>query len=254
MSDFEPEPGTWRGLSFSKIAIAAILAVGFCIGIMVGWLSSPGPGPEPAEAPHAQQAASTIMQETSPLITNMPVLPEQESTAVKEQDQTPEPAASAPEPIKPAPTAPLTAQAQIPAQPEAPVQPEPAAKPEPPADPAASAPPAQAAAKPAAKPKAVKHEAARHEAQPTPADGTGPWVIQLGAFQSEDHAKLLLGTLTAHGYPAEIAPGKDKAGDPLFCVRSGHYPSRAAATRAAQELARREKLPTYVIEVPATAG
>jgi len=107
--------------------------------------------------------------------------------------------------------------------------------------------PVEAKAKPApaaplpAKPAPVEPEA--------PADGAR-WVVQLGAFQSSDHANLLVNTLAAHGQPAHVSFVQNAAGQGWFYVQTPPYRSVAAAKTAAQRLAAREHLPTYLIKLP----
>jgi DedD protein len=83
--------------------------------------------------------------------------------------------------------------------------------------------------------------------RPQPA-GNGRWVVQLGAFQSDDHAKLLVDTLAFHGHPARIARRRDKAGRDWFFVQIPGYATRAAAEAVARVLAGREHVPTLVFE------
>jgi cell division septation protein DedD len=227
MSDYELERDGRPGLSISMTVVAAVIVIGFGMGLLAGWLSSSS-GPTNAAR---QQAAATILPDAPPLITNMPPLSEAGEPPIGDIDINDE-SDEAP---------PVTAPLQPPPPPPAMAQPEtaehimiaPALKmPAPVATPAARAP---------------------HPAKPAAPTRAGRWIVQLGAFGVEDHAKLLLVGLTAHGYAAEITAGRNAAGAPFFFVRSGHFPSRAAATDAAREIAERTKFPTYVMELPGAA-
>jgi cell division septation protein DedD len=233
MSDFESEPEGWRGLSFSKPVITTVLAVGFGVGLLAGWLGSFGHDSSTA-ASRAQQATATIMPDPPSLLTNMPTLSEagEPPAADVEADgaaEAPPPAAAAPAPVPTPPPKPVAVKPE-------PIKPEPVSL---------------TVAKPAAaKPHPAKHPAATV----APPAGSGRWVVQLGVFHEEDHAKLLLVGLTARGYAAEITIDRNAAGEPLYCVRSGHYPSRAVATTASREIAKRAGVSTYVTELPAAAS
>ena len=79
----------------------------------------------------------------------------------------------------------------------------------------------------------------------------GPrWVVQLGAFQSSDHAHLLVITLAAHGQTAQVTFTRNAAGQGWFYVQTPPYRSAAAAKNAARSLAAREHLPTYLVKLP----
>jgi cell division protein FtsN len=84
-------------------------------------------------------------------------------------------------------------------------------------------------------------------------DGTH-WIVQLGAFESHDHADLLVNTLEAHGQAAKIKQGIDGAGKGWYFVQTPPYSSAAAARSAAHELGGREHVPTYLIKVPPSDG
>jgi cell division protein FtsN len=91
------------------------------------------------------------------------------------------------------------------------------------------------------------------KAKPTPAEppANGPrWVVQLGAFQSSDHAHLLVNTLAAHGQTAQVTFTRNAAGQGWFYVQTPPYRSAAAAKNAARSLAAREHLPTYLVKLP----
>jgi DedD protein len=96
---------------------------------------------------------------------------------------------------------------------------------------------------------------ARRAAKPTPAEasssgGGSRWIVQLGAFQSSDHANLLVNTLAAHGQAARVRYAANAAGQGWFYVQTPAYRSAAAAKSAAKSLAAREHLPTYLIKLP----
>jgi len=91
---------------------------------------------------------------------------------------------------------------------------------------------------------------AEPESRAAASAASGPrWVVQLGAFRSAEHANLLVNTLAVHGQPAEV-----RFANGWFYVQTPSYRSAHAAKAAAQALAAREHLPTYLIKLPAAAG
>ena len=125
----------------------------------------------------------------------------------------------------------------------------------------AASPPAPVAVKTApdysaAAPKSERSVPARRvvaKVKPAPAEppAAGPrWVVQLGAFQSSDHAHLLVNTLAAHGQAARVTFTRNAAGQGWFYVQTPPYRSAAAARNAARGLAAREHLPTYLVKLP----
>jgi cell division protein FtsN len=80
---------------------------------------------------------------------------------------------------------------------------------------------------------------------PQPVSG-GRWVVQLGAFHNDDHAKLLVDTLAYHGQAARIAGRRGRDGRDWFFVQTPGYVSRDAAAAVARHLAASESLPTFV--------
>jgi cell division protein FtsN len=118
----------------------------------------------------------------------------------------------------------------------------------------AAPPPAPVAIAPkperSASPRHVEAKAKPASAEPgRPASGPR-WVVQLGAFQSSDHAHLLVNTLAAHGQTAQVTFIRNAAGQGWFYVQSPPYRSAAAAKNAARSLAAREHLPTYLVKLP----
>jgi cell division septation protein DedD len=231
----------WRVL---LVAACGVLIVGLALGILVGRITAP--------APEAPPASASILPDLPPVV---------ETTAsASDQDDAPSPLPQ-----------PASAPAPVPAQ-AAPVLPRVVAAP-PPAErkpaPAVAAPPAEAkpVRKPAVKSAPAKSTSAkstsakstskaeaksiREKAVSEPPPAHGPrWVVQLGAFQSADHADLLVNTLAAHGQPAKVRFTKNGAGQAWFYVQTPPYRSVAAAKTAAQTLSAREHLPTYLIKLP----
>lgn len=97
-------------------------------------------------------------------------------------------------------------------------------------------------------PRHVEPKITRAPVQP-PANGPR-WVVQVGAFQSSDHANLLVNTLAAHGQTAHVTFVRNAAGQGWFYVQTRPYRSAAAAKSAAETLAAREHLPTYLVKLP----
>ncbi len=98
----------------------------------------------------------------------------------------------------------------------------------------------------------------RSIAVPQPA-GDGHWAIRLGAFQSDDHAKLLVDTLKVHTAHLGADRPRDTtgAGAPWFFVRTPSYATRAEAEAVAKRLRDKEHVPAIVFElraVPARLG
>jgi cell division protein FtsN len=242
-----------RAAAALAIGIALVLAGGFAVGIFVGRK------PVPVASPTAE---------------NLPPQPPAPPALAEPVQHLPEPSpASAPAP----PPGPSLPAAQVPheqvavakppvampARPErvATAIPVPERKPVPP--PAATMhakPRAEPHAKPAERqgaPAAQKSGAVPHH-KPAPLlpqpSSSGRWVVQLGAFQSDDHAKLLVDTLAYHGHPARIAGGHDKTGRDWFFVQTPGYATRADAESVAKVLATREHVPTFVFEMRAPPG
>ncbi|GGF45523.1 hypothetical protein GCM10011611_59950 [Aliidongia dinghuensis] len=225
--------GEWRTLI---LAGCGILVVGLGLGLLIGRLSAAPPAPPPASA--------SILPESIGLPDSDPTLAE---------SAPPEPARHEPasaEATTAAPAAPLAAAAPAPAPP--PVVQEAATRPPPPIATGDDTKPrerVQPAVVPP-KPKPARKMAAKTAAKPAPAPIESPhgvrWVVQLGAFQSSDHANLLVNTLAAHGQPARV-----RFANGWFFVQTPPYRSATAAKGAAQALAAREHLPTYLIKLPA---
>jgi cell division protein FtsN len=217
-----------RAAPVLAVGLALVLAGGFAVGIFVGRK------PPPDSTPGADQVL--------PPVTSLP----------------------ATVPVSPPPPPPVVV---VPPPPVAPPPPAVAVKP----------PPAPVAAPPHKPPphgsevvhKSAPSTHARHElpaptashphkpgaahALPRPVEG-GSWVVQLGAFQSDDHAKLLVDSLAYHGHAARIAGGHGRDGHEWFFVQTPGYASRAEAERIARVLQRSEHLPTYVFETHRPPG
>ena len=176
-------------------------------------------------------------REPRPLSQDIQVrIPSQDSTGLASKVLPGKPAATpmpAPEP-KPAvepkaepQTKPEPAPAASPIVPVAPampavIKPAPAVAPVPAAKPAAPAKKPEAAEKPAAKTVA--------EAKST-ADGSGQWVVQLGAYKEAGNVKLLLSKLKGVGVPA-YTEKLDSPQGPRTRVRAGPFASQEAAEKA----------------------
>jgi len=79
-------------------------------------------------------------------------------------------------------------------------------------------------------------------------------VVQLGAFQSDDHAKLLVDSLAYHGHAARIAGGHGRNGNDWYFVQTPGYATRREAETVARVLQRSEHVPTYVFETHRPPG
>ena len=79
-------------------------------------------------------------------------------------------------------------------------------------------------------------------------------MVQLGAFQSDDHAKLLVDSLAYHGHAARIAGGHGRDGHDWYFVQTPGYATRKEAETVARVLRRSEHLPTYVFETHRPPG
>lgn len=88
---------------------------------------------------------------------------------------------------------------------------------------------------------------------PQPVSG-GRWVVQLGAFRNDDHAKLLVDTLAYHGQAARIAGRHGRDGRDWFFVQTPGYASRDTAQTVARHLAASEDLPTFVHHMQLAPG
>jgi septal ring-binding cell division protein DamX len=222
-----PRPPLPRATPILAVGVAIVLVGGFGLGLYV--LRQPGP-----------------------------VLPA--STSLSLPPETILPAIEPPrfEPAEPVPPPPVSNPIVPPATP-APVAPEPSAAPAPAiSPPPMAAKPVQSAEKPAATPHrrsmkpVVRHSAtadrrsvAAPSHKPLP---HGRWAIRLGAFQSDDHAKLLIDTLRFHGYSALLIQEHDRNGRGWFVVQTHNYATRTEANAAAKALAEQVHVPTIIFE------
>lgn len=78
---------------------------------------------------------------------------------------------------------------------------------------------------------------------------SGSYVLQAGAFSSEENAQNLKSQIEAVGYPVEIKP-KNVGGRTLYLVWVGRYVDRDAAGRATGLLESALGITPYPVEVP----
>jgi cell division protein FtsN len=218
------------------LGAAAILTLG--IVWAVRHQSSPPPAPPPAASAPATSAPAETGSSESPT-------PAQTTTPAQTPAQAPAPPApssAAPaQPVSRPPAAP--APAALPAPP--PSKPA-AAKPAAPADaaPAPLHPSAQHGGKTAAvAPSVPKHK--RHGAAEA-----GDWLVQVGAYRTQDHAALIVDTLTKHGWKAHTVKGHSG----WILVEITGYRTKAEAQAAATSLAAKEHVPTLVRQVVPKTG
>jgi cell division septation protein DedD len=171
------------------------------------------------------------------------------------------PQASAPQP------APTVAPAETPPPPPAPVTPPPPAAPPPSPPPAAIGPkpiiapsPAPAIAPPPAlhpahpphpdKPPAaaVPSSGPKHRRRST--EENGDWLVQVGAYRTQDHADLIVDTLSKHGWKPHTVKGKEG----WILVEITGYRTHDEAATAAGQLAAKEHVPTLVRRVIPKSG
>jgi hypothetical protein len=237
-----------RAAPILAIGVAFVLVGGFGLGVYV--LRKPVAADRPAATASLRQTAETILPEATPLRQ-----PEAPPAPSRPDRPSPAPTPQAPQTAEPPPPVPAVSEtAPNPGSPPGHgVKPAPAAQTHRPAPPAGLAVrPKPAAAPRAAAParrKATASPAAAgpRKSLPVPMDG-GRWGVRLGAFQSDDHAKLLVETLVFHGHPAEIVQGRDKNGRNWFLVQTPGYRMRADAEAVAKVLAAREHVPTVIFE------
>jgi len=208
----------WRVVVY---AACGVLVAGIGLGVLIGRLTAPTPEPPPASA----SILPDVLPSTVPAVVTSGAGSDDDTDAPPPVAAVPPPAPVPPAPVAKAPLAPV-------------VQ-----KPSPPERVAAPKPERVA-------PKPVEAKAKPVPAAPEPPAGGARWVVQLGAFQSSDHANLLVNTLAAHGQPAHVTFAQNAAGQGWFYVQTSPYRSAAAAKSAAQGLAAREHLPTYVLKLP----
>ena len=226
------------------IGVALVLAGGFAVGIFVG--GKPTPPVSPA-ADHVLPPAAAPETPPAPPAAAPPPPVASAPAPQPAPPQTPVPSA----PPKPPVSTPLPAPAPV-AKPAA--VPEPVRKPSPrQARPARKSPPVTQHKETAQRRVAPEHRAAPAHGLPQPAEG-GRWIVQIGAFQSDDHAKLLVETLTYHGHPARIVDGHDRSGRAWRFVQTPGYATRSDAEAVAKSLKEHEHVPAIVLETRAGAG
>ncbi len=222
---------------------------------------------EPPVATAAAPAPATVSMAPAPWTSPASAAAaaaEPATTEVAKAEAAPAAPAAAPEPVAPAPSAasartPVapptqTAAAEAAAAGAVPgeaastevAEAGPAALP-PPAQPAAEAEPATAA--PEAQPTDAAAPAAA--AEPPAAGERQDFVLQLGSFSVEPHARRLAEQLNQKGYEAVVLHRRDRDGRDWFVVRAGAYASAGAAAAAARRIRDAEQVPAVVVHVHA---
>ncbi len=158
------------------------------------------------------------------------------------------PQAAAPAPAHDAPNAPppesspaappLPAEVPSPAVPS-PALPSPAQEPASALKPAVSAPVTPPPVAPAPKPPQTQTPA------PTLRNG---YAVQVGAFESEDRANVLVHTMALHHQDGHVVKIQGTV-HILYAVRTAVYRTRKDAAAEAKRLADQENLPTYVVRI-----
>lgn len=245
-------PPLSRAAPILAVGVAFVLIGGFVIGIFIGRRPPP--------------VASAMVEKTLPPPSSSP------PSAVPSPDPWPTRDPLAPEPARVAVSSAPASVAASPAVPPAP-PPEATARSipvslpvsQPMHDAVAAGPVPDSARNAPARPNGTptlaalmtRREAARMVSPsrplPQPVSG-GRWVVQLGAFHNDDHAKLLLDTLAYHGQPARIAGRRGRDGRDWFFVQTPGYASRDAAAAIARHLSAIESLPTFVHHMQVAPG
>jgi septal ring-binding cell division protein DamX len=229
-----PRPPLSRAAPVLAVGLALVLAGGFAVGIFVGR----NPPPDSASGADQVLPPATSLPATVPV--QPPPAPPPPPPPSPPPVVTPPPLPAAPPPapvVAKPPPAPVPA--IVPAH-----KPESIRKPAPTAH--AKRPPERDAVSRPHKPEAA-------HGLPRPVEG-GSWVVQLGAFQSDDHAKLLVDSLAYHGHAARIAGGHGRDGHDWYFVQTPGYATRGEAEKVARVLRRSEHLPTYVFETHRPPG
>jgi cell division septation protein DedD len=234
----EPEeaPPAPAPLGLKTLGIGVGLAVALAVGIV--WATHRGSEPAPpAETP--APAASAASADSAPPApdaapaANPPAAPVAAAPPVTQ----PPPPVSAPAPAP---------QAPAPAKPAAP-------RPAPPPVVAAAPPATLHPAHPHAKGEvaAVPPNGPRHKRRAaSEAPPGGPWLVQVGAFHTEDPAREVADKLVRHGWKARTVHGRNG----WVLVEIAGYKDRPAAEDAARKLAANEHVPTLVRQLARPAA
>ena len=95
---------------------------------------------------------------------------------------------------------------------------------------------ASAAPKAEAKPKADTKPKTDDAAKPATSNGSGKYVIQIGAFASEDNVKALVARLKTQKIPSFVLNKTNAEGNKVFLVRAGPYTDKDAAEAAEKKI------------------
>jgi DedD protein len=74
------------------------------------------------------------------------------------------------------------------------------------------------------------------DAKPTTSNGSGKYVIQIGAFASEDNVKALVARLKTQKIPSFVLNKANAEGNKVFLVRAGPYADKDAAEAAEKKI------------------
>jgi SPOR domain len=261
------DPGATLALLMNEIGparpvlprAAPLLAIGVGLalagGIAVGWhLWHSGPISRPVAGP-----AETILLPAAPgSVASEPPIPVQPARPPLPEPSHPGPSSP---PAQSEPT-PRTAPAPVPSA-AAPIATPAAPSPTVPPPPIQGPAPSQASSPPVSTPTAVRvrtkaasiHQQVRGRAPssaPLPGHKPKPsperWIVQFAIFRSDDHAKLLVDTLTFDRIASRIVIERDQKGVARYLVQSPPYRSKASAKAAAERALARGALPGAIVE------
>lgn len=247
-------------MAYTAIALVFFFGLGLAGGTAYKLLiADDDSGPQPAQVAAAQPPALPPLPQTAaaspePADDFAPPLAHLTPTAPPALAPPPAPSPTTPTIAAAPPIAPL-ALAPVPSAAAAPTTPPPEAAAAAPT-PAAPRALAQRHAPPPKKPRLVAkatrtapgETVALHAPPTAPANASGPFVVQFGAFANEDNARRVEWAVEATGLKVQVTQAPGSSGQMLYYLRSPAYPDYASALSAAQTV--RDRVQHFVNAIP----
>lgn len=265
VSDLLDRRSNAASMAYTAIALVFFFGIGLAGGTAYKLLiADDDSGAQPAQVAAAQPPALPPLPQTAaaspepaddfapPLAHLTPTAPPALAPPPAPSPTTPTIAAAPPAaPVTPAPVAP----APVPYAEAAPTTPPPDAAPAAPA-PAAPRALAQRHAPPPKKPRLIAkatrtapaQTVALHAPPTAPANASGPFVVQFGAFANEENARRVEWAVEATGLKVAVTQAPGSSGQMLYYLRSPAYPDYASALSAAQTV--RDRVQHFVNAIP----